>query len=220
MLGRPFILSLFLLLLSACGDDTVEPWPASSGSMADYFPLSAGSELVFRVDGDPKQTAVLQVLESGDFLDFELTFSDPEQPRMAVRARIGQERIEVSRLERGSVRVELDPSLAGLVFPLKAGVAFSSSTIVEFLGRKFGVNLFGVPEAKGIVTVLGAEYERTYAVPVTARIDFLGKHRVDLLLAPGVGPVRVLVVSPAVEALGLSGVELRLELVALDVPEP
>jgi hypothetical protein len=206
-------LALAGLVLGACGQDTVGTLPEARGELAEYFPLRPGTSYLYRRDGDPQQTSTLSVRSAeGGVMELELVPSDPEAVRIAMLVRVGLNRVEVLRLDRGAVRIELEQPLTALVFPLLEGVAFSGTTSLELLGARLGVNLLGVTEDVGEAEVLDRTYGRSFFVDVTVQTDLLGRTRVELILAPDLGPVQVKVVSPAVEQLGLDGVELRLEL--------
>jgi hypothetical protein len=203
---------LLALGLAACGDDGPLTFPLPEGTLAEYFPLSAGSTYLYRLNGDPAQTATLSVRDSGGSLDLELVSADPAFRRIALLVRIAGDRVEVLRLDRGAVRVELDPALAALRFPLREGVSYSSSTRLRLLGGQLGVNLLGVPAQFGQHTVLDRTYPRAFSVDISIQTDLLGRSRVELVLAEGLGPVQIRVVSPAVQQLGFEGLQLQLQL--------
>jgi hypothetical protein len=206
-------LLLWLLATGACGEDGLLDFPEPRGAVAELLALAPGAELHYRLDGDPRQSATLRVLaaEGGLWL-LELRASDPEVPRTALLVRPAADALDVLRVERGAVRVELDPPLRVLAGPLERGRAFSSATAITLLGGRLGVNLLGVTRAFGEQIVLGTAYEAAFSVDVSVQTDLLGRTRVELVLARGAGPVLVRVVSPAVEQLGLAGVRVQLEL--------
>lgn len=208
------IIVLIAVGLAACGgEDTVLEFPQPEGSQADYFPLHSGDIYIYRVNGDPLRTATLRVQSVGNGIDeFELTFSGGNTPRMAVLAHVASAQIDLQRFERAAVRVELDPTLAAIEFPLQQGRSYNSTTRIEFLGGRLGVDLMGVSNDFGETTVLRRTYAHTFSVSITTQVDLLGQTRVEMELAQGIGPVSARLLSPAIENLGLEGLELRLEL--------
>jgi hypothetical protein len=204
----------FLLGLAACGDEGTVTLPVPEGTLAAYFPLAAGSRFVYRLNGDPAKTATLTVRDAGGTLEFELLASDPAVRRIALLANIGADSVDVRRVERGPVRVDLDPAVAGLKFPLREGRGYSSRTRIQFLGGQLGISLFGLAKKFGPQMVLQNTYPHVFSVDVTVQTDLLGTTLVQLQLAEGVGPVAARVVSPALTRLNLEGLEMKLDLIS------